>query len=80
MDYINLLQWPAMLVTIGASWMVASTREGRRNAAFWVFLLSNAMWAVWGWHTQAYALLALQACLAAMNVRGAVKSADSTEK
>ena len=79
-DYVNLLQWPAMVVTIAASWLVASFREDRRNAGFWVFLVSNAMWAIWGWHTQAFALLALQLCLAAMNIRGAMKSADQLKK
>jgi hypothetical protein len=80
MDYINLLQWPAMVVTIVASWLVASSREDRRNVGFWVFLVSNAMWAIWGWHTQSFALLALQLSLAAMNIRGAIKSADKLKK
>ncbi len=74
MDFLNLIQWPAMAVTILASWLVASTKEGRRNAGFWIFLLSNAMWAAWGWHTAAWALIALQIALAAMNIRGAMKT------
>ena len=74
MDWLDLLQWPAMAVTIFASWLIASKNEGRRNAGFWVFLVSNAMWAVWGWHTQAWALIALQFGLAAMNIRGAMKT------
>lgn len=74
MDLLGLLQWPAMVVTIGASWLVASTEAARRGWGFWVFLLSNALWVVWGWHTQAYALMVLQFCLAAMNIRGALKA------
>ena len=74
MDLLGLLQWPAMVVTIIASWLVASTEDGRRNWGFWVFLVSNALWVAWGWHTQAYALMALQFGLAAMNIRGAVKT------
>ncbi len=74
MDVLNLLQWPAMAVTLFASWLVASDQEQRRNMGFWVFLLSNALWAVWGWHTQAWALISLQLGLAAMNIRGAVKT------
>lgn len=74
MDWLDLLQWPAMAVTIAASWLVASDQKGRRNAGFWVFLLSNVLWVAWGWHAGAPALIALQFCLAAMNIRGAVKT------
>lgn len=80
MDHVDFLQWPAMAVTIIASWLVASTREKRRNIGFWVFLLSNILWAVWGWHISAWALIALQLSLAAMNIRGAVKTEKAAEK
>jgi hypothetical protein len=73
-DWINLVQWPAMAVTLVASWLVASKNESRRNTGFWVFLLSNTLWIVWGWHDGAFALVALQAGLAAMNIRGAIKT------
>ena len=79
MDGLSLLQWPAMAVTVVASWLVASTRPERRNAGFWLFLLSNALWVAWGWPAQAYAVVALQVCLAALNIRGAIK-ASSAEK
>lgn len=74
MDFFNLVQWPAMLVTLAAAWLVASSQPQRRSAGFWVFLLSNVLWVVWGWHTQAFALIALQLGLAALNIRGAIKS------
>ncbi|HYH41117.1 MAG TPA: hypothetical protein VD867_03965 [Burkholderiales bacterium] len=74
MDYIDLLQWPAMLVTVTAAWLVASTSKRKRTIGFWVFLASNALWSVWGWHTSAYALIVLQVCLAAMNIRGVYKN------
>lgn len=74
MDALNLLQWPAMAVTICASWLVASSQSGRRNAGFWIFLLSNALWVAWGLHSGAPALIALQIGLAAMNIRGAMKT------
>ena len=77
MDYLDQLQWPAMAVTVLAAWLVASSQEGRRNAGFWVFLLSNALWAAWGWHTQAWALVALQVAMAGMNIRGAMKTDDA---
>ena len=77
MQWLDLLQWPAMAVTVLAAWLVASTHKGRRNAGFWTFLLSNVLWVAWGWHAHAYALIGLQFCLAALNIRGAKKSEPS---
>ena len=74
MDYLNLLQWPATLVTVGAAWLVGSHSAARRGVGFWLFLLSNALWIAWGLHASAYALIVLQFCLAFMNVRGAAKN------
>jgi hypothetical protein len=70
MDLIDLIQWPAMAVTILAAWLVASSHESRRKQGFWVFLASNVLWVVWGSHSHAYALITLQVCLAGMNIRG----------
>lgn len=80
MDYLNLLQWPAMVVTLAASWLVASSHRGRRATGFWVFLLSNGLWIAWAVHVVAPALIALQVCLAAMNIRGALKTDPDGEK
>ena len=74
MDWIDLVQWPAMAISLLAAWLVASTQKRRRFAGFWFFLLSNVLWVVWGWHTDAYALIALQVCLAALNIRGVKKA------
>lgn len=71
MDWLNLVQWPAMVVTIGAAWMAASDQRRRRRIGFWLFLLSNVLWIVWGWYAAAWALIVLQLALAAMNLRGA---------
>ena len=46
MDWLDFLQWPAMLMTLLAAWLVASHSAGRRNAGFWLFLTSNALWAL----------------------------------
>jgi hypothetical protein len=74
MDIINLLQWPAMLVTVIAAWLVASLSKRKRETGFWCFLLSNVLWILWGYHDHAYALIALQFALAALNLRGARKN------
>ena len=71
---LDLIQWPAMAVTVLAAWLVASEQERRRNIGFWVFMLSNVLWIAWGVHAHAWALIALQVCLAAMNIRGAKKT------
>lgn len=73
-DWINLLQWPAMAVTLIAAWLIASKNESMRNSGFWVFLASNALWVAWGLHDGAFALVTLQLGLAALNIRGAVKT------
>ena len=74
MDVLDLLQWPAMAATVLAAWLVASRSARRRAAGFWVFLGSNALWVAWGLHDHAYALVGLQFCLAALNLRGVQKN------
>ena len=73
---LDLVQWPALVVTVAAAWLVGSQRKNRRNIGFWAFLLSNLLWAVWGWQSNAYALIFQQFCLAAINVRGVRKNED----
>jgi hypothetical protein len=79
MDYLDMLQWPAMVVTIVAAWLVASRSRRKRTIGFWVFLASNVLWSVWGWHTAAYALIVLQVALALMNVRGVYRNDPDLE-
>jgi len=78
MEALDLLQWPAMAITLLAAWLVASQRQGRRNLGFWVFLLSNGLWIAWGLQAEAYALIVLQLGLAAMNLRGVRRNAGGT--
>jgi hypothetical protein len=70
-DWLNYIQWPAMLVTVGAAWGTASSQQNRRRLGFWLFLASNVLWVTWGWYARAWALILLQVCLAVMNIRGA---------
>lgn len=71
---IDLFQWPAMILTITGAWLVASQTRKKRNIGFWVFLASNVLWVVWGWHDKAYALILLQLGLLGMNIRGIFKN------
>jgi len=68
--FIDFLQWPAMAVSLIAAYLVGAKRAERRILGFWTFILSNVLWIVWGLHDEAWALIALQVALLAMNVRG----------
>jgi hypothetical protein len=78
-DYLHHLQWPAMIVTVFAAWLIASQSKRRRVIGFWCFLLSNVLWVIWGWHDNAYALVALQIALAILNIRGVYKNEPSSD-
>lgn len=73
---LDHVQWPAMAVTIGAGWLVASKARRRRLVGFALFLLSNVLWVVWGLHASAWALIALQGFLAVTNTRGLFKNEE----
>ena len=79
MDYLQHLQWPAMIVTVMSAWLVASQSKRRRMVGFWSFLVSNVLWIVWGWHAQAYALIVMQVALAFLNIRGVLKNEPKNE-
>jgi len=79
-EMLDWIQWPAMAVTVIAAWMVGSQRKFKRNWGFWLFLLSNVLWIVWGWQDGAYALIVLQLCLAFLNIRGALKNRTSEDE
>ena len=67
---LDLLQWPAMAVTLLAAWLVGSLQRRRRTWGFWCFVASNGLWVAWGLHDHAYALVALQVGLFLLNLRG----------
>ncbi|MEJ8859780.1 hypothetical protein WKW79_34865 [Variovorax robiniae] len=74
MELLDLIQWPAFAASIAAAYLVGSNDKGRRNFGFWIFLFSNLLWVAWGLHSNAWALIALQVCLAALNIRGLVQT------
>jgi hypothetical protein len=73
-EWLDAIQWPAMAVTLIAAWLVASKNQKRRERGFWWFVASNVLWIAWGWHAHAWALIALQVGLFALNLRGAKKN------
>lgn len=74
MDFLDHLQWPAMVASVVAAWLVASQSKVRRQHGFWWFLGSNVLWVTWGWHDGAWALIVLQFALATLNIRGPRKN------
>lgn len=74
MMYLDWVQWPAMVITVAAAWLVGSRLKQRREIGFWVFLSSNVLWVIWGLHAGAWALIILQLALAGMNIRGMLKN------
>jgi len=74
MEFLDLLQWPAMVVTLAAAWAVGSTRSRRREVGFWLFIASNVLWMIWGFSEGAWALIVLQVGLFVLNLRGAHKN------
>lgn len=69
-DWIDWLEWPAMVLTVVAAWCTGSRRPARRKVGFCCFIASNLLWAAWGWHAEAWALIILQFTLCVMNLRG----------
>lgn len=73
-DSLDLLQWPAMAVTLFAAYLIGSKRAERRVFGFSMFILSNILWITWGWHDEAWALITLQVALMCTNIRGIIKN------
>ena len=73
-DLMDAVQWPAMLLTVFAAYLVGSQSKKKRSWGFWIFLISNVLWVVWGIHDGAFALILLQISLAILNIRGAFKN------
>ena len=71
---LSALQWPAMVVTLVATWLVGSRHAVKREWGFWCYIASNVLWGLWGWHADAYAMIGLQLGLLALNMRGAKKN------
>ena len=73
-EMLNLIQWPAMATTLLSAWLVASQSKHKRGLGFWIFILSNILWVLWGWLDGSMALSAMQIGLLLLNIRGAFKN------
>jgi hypothetical protein len=77
MDFLALLEWPAMAISLAAAWWMGSRKPGKRIAAFCMLIVGNLLWIGWGWGEDARALIALNLGLLALNVRGILKNEDA---
>ena len=73
-EFFALLEWPAMAISLAAAYLLASQKPEKRVIAFWLLIIGNVMWIAWGWGEDAWALIALNAGLMALNVRGIFKN------
>ena len=75
-EFAAKLEWPAMAISLAAAWWMGSRKAQKRVVAFVMLIVGNLMWIAWGWGVQAWALIALNVGLMALNVRGIVKNED----
>ncbi len=75
-ELFALLEWPAMAISLAAAWWMGSRRAHERVVAFIMLIVGNLMWIAWGWGADAWALIALNVGLMALNVRGIIKNED----
>jgi hypothetical protein len=72
MDYIDLVQWPAMILTAAAAWLVGSLSKITQRRLLGLSR-EQCPWVIWSVYARAYALIVLQVVLAALNIRGVQK-------
>ena len=75
-EFFSYLEWPAMAISLAAAWWMGSKKPEKRILAFCMLIAGNLMWIAWGWGETAWALIALNVGLLALNVRGIIKNED----
>lgn len=67
---IDLLQWPALVLSIIGAWLVGGRRANQRLAGFLLFLASNVLWSLWGLGIAAWGVVITQAFFTWTSIRG----------
>lgn len=80
MDKLTFIQVLAAVATVAATWLLASRSQRRRHLGFRFFVVGNLLWMAWGVSVHSPTFVALQICLAAANIRGAIKTVESAER
>ena len=79
-EFFALLDWPAMAISLAAAWWMGSTKAKKRIVAFLLLIVGNLMWIAWGYGESAWALIALNVGLMALNVRAIFKNEEEVKK
>ncbi len=79
-SWVTHIQWPAMVATLGAAFLVGTRSARLRLWGFWIFVASNVLWVVWALPEAAWALIVLQVGLFVLNVRGAKQNEPEAEE
>ena len=79
-DFFSMLQWPAMAISLASAYWMGSTKAKKRIVAFIMLIVGNLMWIAWGWGEQAWALIALNVGLMALNVRAIFKNEEELKQ
>ncbi len=64
------LQWTAAIVSVLGSWLVGAVLSYHRFVGFTLFLLANALWAVYGVLTDQWGIVLMQAVFTLTSLRG----------
>ncbi|MBC7685914.1 MAG: hypothetical protein H7176_11885 [Bdellovibrionales bacterium] len=79
-NFFAMFEWPAMAVSLAAAYWMGSTKAKKRIVAFLMLIVGNLMWIAWGWGEEAWALIALNLGLMALNVRAIFKNEEEVKK
>ena len=79
-EFFALLEWPAMAISLAAAWWMGSTKAKKRIVAFVLLIVGNLMWIAWGYGEGAWALIALNVGLLALNVRAIFKNEEEVKQ
>ncbi len=79
-EILAMLEWPAMAISLVAAYLLGSIHATKRIVAFVMLIIGNLMWIGWGWGDEAWALIALNVGLLALNVRGIFKNEEAKKE
>lgn len=74
MDKWKKIEWIAMVITFIGTALTTSLDTPIRAYAFSILLISNTMWAVWGWKAEEYPILFTYVGYFIINAYGAINN------
>lgn len=71
------LQWPAMVLSLGAAWLTGDADASHRAVGFVLYIVSNVLWITWGWRTKTptpWGLIVMYLVFSFLSARGLVNN------